>query len=152
VTRESANFEVEDALVRAGVPSRAVLVGDAYYSIPTHEWISGPFANWFGQALTALGIRYENERHDCEDFARLCAWAASHCHAKTPGASESGLAFGELWIASHAHAINFAVHQGRGDDTLEVVCYEPQLDARGFSCRLYPMTRADFQTVIHARI
>lgn len=147
MTLELHNSDVSNALLAAGVPDRALFLGDTFYALPTERWITGPFSESFTRVLSGMGIKYTEESHDCENFAQLCAWFAAHCHAETPGSPTSGLAFGELWVASLSHAINFAVHR---DDagSLYVKCYEPQIGARGFSCRPFDMQSSDYRSVI----
>lgn len=148
--QETTNYEVVAALVKVGVPPQSILVGDQFYALPKAEWVQSDFANWFSHILADLHIVYVEEKHDCEDFALLAAWCARRAHAKTPHSPVSGIAFGELWIVSLQHAINFAVHQA--SDGLAVVAYEPQLNSRGFSMQPRLLGLEDWTSVKCAKL
>lgn len=139
--------EIGYTLNKAGIPVGSIFLGDTFYALPTEKWVQEPFARQFEHILSQTGFNYQAERRDCENFAQWAAAWANQFHAETgkPG-PECGLAFGEMWVGSLEHAMNFAIHRDPGDN-LYVAAYEPQLSARGWAFTPRQLTRADYESV-----
>lgn len=101
-------------------------LADSNYSLPDGDWINGEFANALHTFLSNLGISYEAEKSDCDDFARF---AASYCgllHSKM--SHSTGIAFGEFWFTrdnGNGHAINVFVTRD-ANEKLTLRFFEPQ--------------------------
>jgi len=103
---------IKQFLLLAGVGREGVVIecADRAYALPAADWVHGEFARaWAGEALD-LGLRYDPETVDCDDFARLCAAFAARLHAQTSDRPRgTALAFGECWYEKDTgenHAIN----------------------------------------------
>lgn len=129
---------------RYGTPPRGILVLDAEYRVPTARWLDDTFARAFRKNLFEAGISdYGINRNDCDKFGRHAASQAAMMHARTPGAGETGLAFGWLIYTRDAggcHELNCCLQAIRGQ-YVRVVEWEPQTQRR------VELSRSELQTV-----
>lgn len=120
---------------------------DTEYSLPTPEWISGPFARALGSLFAQLNFTWQPEKSDCDDFARFAAAYASLLHAQM--GNKSGLAFGEFWYTrdsdGQGHAINVVVLRDRGGN-LFLWFFEPQTQ------EFVPLTKKEINSCEFCRI
>lgn len=95
------------AELRAFLPG--AFLGADSYAIPTIQWITGPFWEFYHARLWAGGLDQWQQRWQCNEFARSYASAAQECHARTAHAlADESVAVGEMWYrrdAGGAHAI-----------------------------------------------
>lgn len=102
--------EILTVVRRAGVNGAArVDVGDYDYVLPAEEGVGGYRRAWVEKMLE-LGMTYEEDAEDCDDFARVAAAFALLWHAGTSGRPrKKALAFGVVWYVRDAgggHAVN----------------------------------------------
>lgn len=60
-------------------------ITDRIYSVPTDEWVHGPFSKYLFQKKIQENLTYAENKWDCEDF---CLWAmveARLCHKQLEG-------------------------------------------------------------------
>ena len=137
-----------------GIPEEAVKLADETFALPTRDWVQR-FAEPFSRLVENMGAsEWVEQVFDCENHALRAALWVTDCHRATyeaHAAPKAGIAFGELWVGSWAHAINFAIHQG--DLGLEFQAYEPQITGPrqiAFAGRV--LTAHDFSTVQLAKL
>jgi hypothetical protein len=117
--------QLQAYLWQAGYETGTWSVADRSYAMPTRQFLTGAFAAALFSFLQFFNLlKWIEEAHDCDDFARLAAAFAQILHVLTPGRPPAtALALGEFWYVQDsggAHAINLAVIDE------EVVAYEPQ--------------------------
>lgn len=101
-------------------------LADDNYSLPTRDWIALEFSTCLKMLLDDLAFKWEPDRSDCDDFARLAAAYCCLLHSNT--GADSGLAFGEFWFTrrdGQGHAINVFVTR-EIDGSLALNFFEPQ--------------------------
>lgn len=143
---EIPSLQIRELFADLGVPGSAVFLGDDVYALLDEADISARLALNFNDLLAQLGFKYETERRDCDDFARLAAAWAGYLHGEQTDAGDSGLAFGEVWCAAKAHAFCFAVHRSDAE-VLYLRFYEPQLSANGFSLTPIELSRTECESI-----
>jgi len=115
---------VAAALVKAGVGlPEDFSIADRSYAAMQQGFLEQAFSESLKKWVLELGIRYQQECEDCDDFARFAASVAQLWNAKSANEGHA-LAFGEFWYVKDngdAHAINIALVEGG-----KVVFYEPQ--------------------------
>jgi hypothetical protein len=115
---------------KSALPFYGFLLGSAQYVLPSPTWLFGPLASAWLKFVQAMGVSgYAPEKNDCDKAARLCAAFAGILHARTPGAPNAGLAFGEFWYVravGGSHAINVAIAAGDQPTTFDLLFMEPQ--------------------------
>lgn len=116
-------------LATRGIKPAVVDLSDNMYACPARRWVEDGFAHSVGSILDQLEVnRYQLEKWDCDDFARLGATVAQLLHARThDGKPGMGLAIGYFAYNDErrgGHAINIAVVEHG-----ELVFFEPQTQA-----------------------
>lgn len=136
--------DLRNTLADVGIRPEAMLILDAGLCLPTANWVHGPFDDALDKVLADLGLAsWEEERWDCDKFARL-AWAyAGICWAKTAAAPNTGLAFGLVCYVSRnsggGHCINVFVHRDdNGKAHVQFVEPQRQLGGRLLEVQLSP--------------
>jgi len=139
-------------LLDRGVAGEAILLADDGYTVLSETDVTYRLAPAFSNLLAQLGFKYETERRDCDDFARLAAaWAGFlHGEQKRTPPMQSGLAFGEVWCALKAHAFCFGVHGGDATRLL-LKFYEPQISNHGFSFAEIKLSRQECESIFLAK-
>jgi hypothetical protein len=104
-------------------------IRDAKYSLPTRDYISGPFSDSLRSFLFQLNSnQWKTDQNDCDDFSIAALFLMSFLHHNTVNkVTSTGIAFGEFHYIRDiggAHAINVAIV--RESDKLKLVFYEPQ--------------------------
>lgn len=121
--------ETYSFLRKLGIPEDAIKLGDRDFALPTRDWVSR-FGDAFSRMVEMQGSSaWVEEVFDCENHALRAALWATDCHRATfvaGAAPQTGIAFGELWVGSWAHAINFAIHTD-ATGGLVFAAYEPQI-------------------------
>jgi len=120
--------EVVALLQQEGVPKDRIHLMNLEYSLPTHDWVHGPFASGFTNLVRSLNFTPQADNRNCKDFARLATGYAQYLHSLMPNAGENALAFGEFHFFSNSegpHAVIFAITE----NGLEF--FEPQITASG---------------------
>lgn len=114
-------------LTEAGLPDRAIFLGDEIYSLLTPDDVAGKLGPVLDSVLAQLSLAHGAE-FDCDDFADLASTTVRLVHRRqeTAGLSRTAPAFGIVWVADLQHALNVAVHKDR------IAFYEPQRTG-GFS-------------------
>lgn len=113
--------DLTDRLVAAGVPPGVIGAFDSDYELPESSWITNELGEAFRNALDSAGIRYREERFDCNAFSDGAVFHAKMCWAvDEKNVSVAALAFGSFAFLSKGHCICVAVHKDR------VAFYEPQ--------------------------
>jgi hypothetical protein len=109
-------------------PERGFVLLDSAYQVPTEAWLVNVFAPAFGRNMAAMGIDFfqENKR-DCDKFARHSWSQAAAMHGRTPTAGATGLPFG--WCIydrddGERHEINPVIVERNG--VAVIVEWEPQ--------------------------
>ena len=138
-----------------GIPEDAVKLADETFALPTRDWVQR-FAEPFTRLVENLGASgWVEQVFDCENHALRAALWVTDCHRATyeaHAAPKAGIAFGELWIGSWGHAINFAIHE-LPIGSLDFQAYEPQLTGpRQIAFAPRVLTPDDFQTVQLAKL
>lgn len=110
-------------------PMTVPILFDSAYSLPTTDWVDGPFSQSFDTFLQSAGLKYYAERFDCDDFARE-AWAhAQRCHsiglADTLSRKETALAFGFLTY-TRDDGVHHAINWYAAGLPERIYFYEPQ--------------------------
>lgn len=118
--------DVFTLLNREGIPGDAQFLADGHTLMLTPNDVQVKLARTMDRVCAALGLEYDAETFDCDDFALLAAAIARVINKKSAAGLKAGVAFGEVWSAPMQHAFNFAVHNQT------VRYYEPQRAANGF--------------------
>jgi hypothetical protein len=114
------------------LPYAELMMLDANYLVPTSKWLTGTFSADLWENFMALGIRYSEQRCDCDNYALLAQALANTSHNRSTSEG-AGLAFGVLFLKSFdfGHVMNIAIV----DESLDLVIYEPQ------TRRITPLTQ-----------
>jgi len=106
--------EVIGVIEEEGVCLSDYHMRDSAYALPDPKWLRNAFLPAYREAQSALGtVEYEENRNDCDKYARFLAWYASLLHARSKHAPvKTGLAVGEMVYVTDAgepHDIALAV-------------------------------------------
>lgn len=142
--------ELWSFLRRLGIPESSLKLADETFALPTLDYVR-KFAEAYGPRVEAEGAsEWLEQVFDCENHAQRAALWMNDAHRLTWRAGlapKSGLAFGEVWIGSHGHAVNCAVHT-TDDDKLVFACYEPQLRGpKHIGLTPYQLRTEDFPSI-----
>lgn len=118
--------DFQTCLNKESIHGTAHFLADGNYLELTPNDVQVKLARTMDRVCTALGLEYDPETFDCDDFALLAAAIARVLHKKTAPGVKAGVAFGEVWSAPMQHAFNVAVHGH------SVRYYEPQRGRHGF--------------------
>lgn len=107
----------------AGVPVNSCVFLDSQYVVPTEDWIRGQFSTDLRARFFAMGMAYDAEREDCDDFA-IEAWAQARRSHGRHSRVRAGAAFAlfDYWRSDDNHHMASCYISEKG-----VGFYEPQL-------------------------
>lgn len=134
---------IRQSLKTAMLEPGQLVTMDTFYRCPTLDWVKGPFRDGWLTFINGLGVQYNAERWDCDDYARMCAAYAQLLNGNTPKADKCGLAFGVFAFVrglDYGHVINvFMVQEPGSQGVITPHFFEPQPTA----CGLVDLTNDD---------
>ncbi len=87
-------------------PNADIKLADSDYAIPTKNWITFKFSQYYIGTLGNLGIHAYSKDFDCDNYSLLYKSLADVKHAKEE-TDIDGFAVGEVW--NNTHAFNIVV-------------------------------------------
>lgn len=114
-----------------GIHTSNNVIFDTEYALPTEDWFFGPFADAIRKMNWTLGLEYQPQSNDCDDYAERARALAQTCNALTPDRPiGKSLAVGLLTYLQNTeelkkHAIIFAAIR-TADGKRKLVFMEPQ--------------------------
>ena len=143
--------ELMRILEAKGIPAKAIKPADTRYVMPTRRWVTEELGRLVGQLLDQTGIKYQEEKFDCDNFAHTAVVMATWCWAITEDAGilPAGTGLGGIWYQTKAGPFHFrcvGIHP-------EVQVYEPQpmagaLSWQEISMRPVELTKEEFESCV----
>ena len=124
-------------LASCGIPWATIHMRDGGNYRPLEErWVFGQFAGEWDAEIDRLGLRYEEEREDCDDFGAECHRFMCRRNRRARNSQRNGLAaWARIW---------FPRPDGLHEANLFLTTLDGDLGLRGFEPQRVPDRRIRF--------
>ena len=119
-----------ETLIAKGIPRDRILIFDEEFELPAPDWITNDLSKEFNKFLFDTGIKWIEDKFDCNKFSKSVTTIADWKWAKTQS-GEAALALGMFGYASEliidGHMLCVAIHCETVEiKNLRLAFYEPQ--------------------------
>lgn len=133
------HLEMIQAFMDGGIAAEAETYLDAAYALPSRHWIEHEFEDALATYFQKIGLIYNAEDSDCDDFAFEAFSFARRCHRFTTTSSGATIALGLLQVppapgSRAGHMLNCVI---LNEAPYIALPYEPQ-GMIGLRAKLHP--------------